>query len=173
MSARTQPARETADREIVLSRVVDAPRELVFAVWLDPTHVGEWWGPNGFRTTTYEMEPRPGGVWRFTMHGPDGTDYENRIEYLEIARPERLVYRHSGGGATEDVRFHAEVTFAAEGTKTRVTLRSLFESAEERDVVVEKYGAIEGGKQTLERLAAYVAARLEPPAGARRRYLIL
>ena len=157
MSARPQPVRETADREIVLSRVVDAPRELVFAVWLDPKHVGEWWGPNGFRTTTYEMEPRPGGVWRFTMHGPDGTDYENRIEYLEIARPERLVYRHSGAGETEDVRFRAEVTFEAEGAKTRVTLRSVFESAEGRDLVVEKYGAIEGGRQTLERLAAYVA----------------
>jgi uncharacterized protein YndB with AHSA1/START domain len=159
MSARPLPARETADREIVPSRVVDAPRDLVFAVWLDPKHVGEWWGPNGFTITTHEMDPRPGGVWRFTMHGPDGTDYENRIEYLEITRPERLVYRHSGAEATEDVRFRAEVTVVAEGTKTRVTLRSVFESAEERDLVVEKYGAIEGGKQTLERLAAYVAAQ--------------
>lgn len=159
MSARTKPARETADREIVLSRVVDAPRDLVFAVWLDTKHVGEWWGPNGFTTTTHEVDQQPGGVWRFTMHGPDGTDYENRIEYLEITRPERLVYRHSGAEETKDVRFHAEVTFVAEGTKTRVTLRSVFESAEERDLVVEKYGAIEGGKQTLERLAAYVAAQ--------------
>ena len=153
----TAPTSDTADREMVLSRIVDAPRELVFDVWLDPEHVGRWWGPNGFRTTTHEMDPRPGGVWRFTMHGPDGTDYGNRIVYLDIERPERLVYRHSGEAGTEDVRFHTTVTFTMEGTQTRVTLRSLFESAAERDRVVEKYGAIEGGEQTLARLATYVA----------------
>jgi uncharacterized protein YndB with AHSA1/START domain len=155
----TAPTNDTADREIVLSRVVDAPRERVFDVWLDSEHVGRWWGPNGFRTTTHALDPRPGGVWRFTMHGPDGIDYENRIVYLDIERPERLVYRHGGEAGTEDVRFHTTVTFAAEGTQTRVTLRSLFESTEERDRVVVKYGAVEGGEQTLARLAAYVAGR--------------
>lgn len=163
MSARrggpTAPTSDTADREIVLTRVVDAPRELVFDVWLDPAHVERWWGPDGFRTTTHEMDPRPGGVWRFIMHGPDGTDYENRIAYLDIERPERLVYRQTGDGETADVRFHTTVTFATEGAGTRVTLRSLFESPEERARVVERYGAIEGGEQHLARLAAYVAGR--------------
>jgi uncharacterized protein YndB with AHSA1/START domain len=148
---------DTADREIVTTRVFDAPRALVFRMWTDPRHIAQWWGPTGFRTTTYEMEVRPGGVWRFTMHGPDGTDYKNKIIYEEVSNPERLVYRHSGEGDTEDVRFRTTVTFVEENGKTRLTMRAVFESAAERDRVAEKYGAVEGGRQTLERLARYLS----------------
>jgi uncharacterized protein YndB with AHSA1/START domain len=91
MTARTSSLAEaTTDREIVTTRVFDAPREMVFDAWTDPKHIGQWWGPIGFTTTTHEMDVRPGGVWRFTMHGPDGRDYKNRIVYTEIVRPERL-----------------------------------------------------------------------------------
>lgn len=147
---------DTADREIVLSRLLNAPRELVFAAWTDPKQVVQWWGPLGFTTTSHEMSVTPGGVWRFVMHGPDGHDYKNKIIFIEVVKPERLVYRHAGEGDTEDVRFHVTVTFEAKGSKTLLTMHSLFETAQERDEVVTKYGAIEGGKQHLERLAAFV-----------------
>jgi uncharacterized protein YndB with AHSA1/START domain len=146
----------TAEREIVQSRLLNAPRELVFAVWTDPKQIVQWWGPRGFTTTSHEMSVTPGGVWRFVMHGPDGRDYKNKIIFTEVVKPERLVYRHAGEEEHEDVRFHVTVTFQAEGRKTLLTMRSLFETAQMRDEVVTKYGALEGGKQTLERLAEFV-----------------
>jgi len=138
---------ESADREIVATRVFDAPRELVFEMWTDPKHVVEWWGPNGFTNTIHEMDVRPGGVWRVVMHGPDGRDYDNTIVYAEIVKPERLVYDH-----VSEPPIHVSVTFADEGGKTRLTVRMLFESAELRDSVAKEFGAIEGLDQTLERL---------------------
>jgi hypothetical protein len=91
---------------------------------------------------------------------PDGRDYKNKIIFTEVVKPERLVYRHAGEDEHEDVRFHVAVTFQAQGRKTLRTMRSLFATARERDEVVTKYGAIEGGKQTLERLAAHVGEKL-------------
>ena len=157
-ASRTTPGEDTSAREIVLSRVFDAPRELVFKVWTSPEHVVHWWGPNGFTTTIHVMDVRPGGHWDFIMHGPDGTDYPNYIVYEEVVPPERLVYSHSGGKGDEDVRFWATVTFAAEGPRTRVTMRSVFPSAAEREYVVREHNAIEGGQQHLARLADYLAA---------------
>ena len=158
MAARPSDVTSTADREIVSTRVLDAPRALVFKVWTDPQHVAQWWGPKGFTTTTREMDVRPGGVWRFVMHGPDGVDYQNKIVFIEVVKPARLVYRHAGEADTEPVRFHVTVTFDEEGGKTRLTMRSVFETAAERDHVVKTYGAIEGAKQTLGRLAEHLAA---------------
>jgi uncharacterized protein YndB with AHSA1/START domain len=157
MNERNSAATGTADREIVIARTFDAPRELVFDAWIDPKQIVQWWGPRGFTTTTHAMDVKPGGVWRFIMHGPDGTDYKNKIVFIEVVRPERLVYRHAGDEDSEPVRFHVTVTFAEQGGKTRLTMRSLFETTEERDNVVNKYGAIEGGNQTLERLAGHLA----------------
>ena len=154
-----RPTLDTADREIVTSRLLDAPRDLVFAAWTDPDHVVQWWGPHGFTTTNHEMSATPGGVWRFTMHGPDGRDYKNKIIFTEVVKPERLVYQHAGEDEHEHVRFHVTVTFEAQGRKTLLTMRSLFATAKERNEVATKYGAIEGAKQTLERLAAHVEKR--------------
>ena len=134
-----------AARAFVVTRVFDAPRDLVFDAWTDPKHVGNWWGPRGFTTTTHEMDVRPGGVWRLTMHGPDGVDYQNKITYLEVVKPERLVYDHGGAEA------QVTVTFEDQAGKTRLTMRMLFQSAEERDRVVKTSNAIEGGNQTLDR----------------------
>jgi uncharacterized protein YndB with AHSA1/START domain len=146
-----------SDREIVATRLFDAPRERMFQLWTDPAHLGKWWGPRGFATTTHAMDVRPGGEWRFVMHGPDGTDYQNRISYIEVVSPERLVYRHSGDEGTDPVRFHVTVTFAAEAGKTRLTTRMVFDRPEDRTLVAEKYGAIEGLRQTLDRLEELVA----------------
>jgi uncharacterized protein YndB with AHSA1/START domain len=145
-----------ADREIVLTRTIEGPRRLVFEAFTEVRHLAEWWGPNGFTLTTQAFEFRPGGVWDFIMHGPDGTDYPNRIEWREIVPPERLVYQH-GAGEDNPEAFVSTVTFAERGKATEVTMRAVFRTKEQRDVAVERYHAVEGGKQTLGRLAAYVA----------------
>jgi uncharacterized protein YndB with AHSA1/START domain len=138
------------------SRVLDAPRDLVFAVWTDPRHLAKWWGPDGFSTTTSAFDLRVGGVWRFVMHGPDGRDYENRITFDEIVRPERLVYHHGGGDDVEPVRFRTTVTFEDLDGRTRVTLTGVFPSLAERDRVIREYGADKGLVQTLARLGDYL-----------------
>jgi len=157
-NAKTSPATDFSDREIVLTRVFDAPRELVWDAWTDPQQVVQWWGPRGFTTTIHEMDARPGGIWRHTMHGPDGTDYPNECNFIELVKPERIVYSHSGG-KKGDAGAPAEVTwtFEALGDKTKLTLRMVFPSATVREHVIKTYGAIEGGKQTLDRLAEQLA----------------
>ena len=155
-NANAKAASDTADRELIFTRVFDAPRELVFQAWTDPRHLIQWWGPQGFTTSIYEMDVRPGGVWRLTMHGPDGVDYKNRIVFLEVVKPERLVFKHEPEKGSEPVSFETTVTFAEEGGKTRLTLRQLFPSNAAREHVVKKYGAVEGAKQTFGKLAEYL-----------------
>ena len=140
---------KVSDREIVIMRIFDAPRELVFNAWIDPAHLGNWWGPNGFTCTFQEFDPRPGGVWRFIMHGPDGTDYPNRIIYGEIKRPERIVFHHVLGNY-----FQVTANFEEISGKTRLTMQMLFDSAEECDRI--KAFAVDGNRQTMSRLEAYL-----------------
>ena len=151
-----EAAAAASDREIVMTRTFDAPRDLVWRAWTERKHINAWWGPKGFTTTTHEMDVRPGGVWRFIMHGPDGTDYPNKIVYTEIVKPERLVYEHGGDGHVDDVQFQVTVNFANEGGKTTLTMRLLFSSVEECETT-KSSGAIEGGKQTLDRLDSHLA----------------
>jgi uncharacterized protein YndB with AHSA1/START domain len=153
----SRAAEDTSDRELVLTRVFDAPRELVWDAFTDAKQVVKWWGPNGFTTTIHEMDVRPGGVWRHTMHGPDGTDYANESVFREVVKPERIVYSHSGGKAG-DPGAPCEVTwtFEAQGARTKLTGRMVFPSAAVHEHVVKTYGVIEGGKQTLERLAEHL-----------------
>ena len=150
----------TADREIVIERTVNAPRELVWRAWTEADQIAAWWGPNGFTTTIHEMDVKVGGVWRFIMHGPDGTDYPNKIVYREMVKPERLVYDHGDDNDAHSYSFRATITFAAQGRKTKVTMHALFASAEAREASVE-FGAIEGGVQTLARLDQHVATMSE------------
>jgi len=161
------PPADASDREIVITRVVDAPRELVWEAWTNPEHVVHWWGPRGFTTTIQKMDVRPGGVWQHVMHGPDGTNYPNKSIFKEVVRPERIVYSHGGGReGGKGAHFMATWTFeAVEGHKTRVTIRSVFPSAEDRAFVVKEYGAIEGGKQTLERLSQHLPTMTAGAAG--------
>lgn len=144
-------------RSIVTTRMIDAPRDVVFAAWTDPKHLANWWGPNGFTTTTSAFDMRPGGVWRFVMHGPDGRDYQNLITYEEIRPPELISYRHGGGDDLEPVLFATTVTFDDVGGKTLLTMRAVFPTAEARDYVTREHHAVEGGQQTIARLADYVA----------------
>jgi uncharacterized protein YndB with AHSA1/START domain len=141
----------TGDREIVTSRLFDAPRDLVFQAWTDPKHLAQWWGPNGFTNTIQEMDVRPGGAWRLIMHGPDGTDYKNESVYLEVVKPELLSYEH------KSPKFRSTVTFEEQGGRTKVTMFMVFETAQERDTTVKVFGAIEGAKQTFARLAEFLS----------------
>ena len=156
-TGRDAPAQyATADREIVISRVIDAPPEVVFEAFTEVRHLSRWWGPEGFTTTTRAFEFRVGGAWDFVMHGPDGTDYEDWISWTEIARPERIAMLH-GEYRDDPNAFESVLAFAPEGTETRIEMRTVFPTKELRDEAAEKYHAIEGGQQTLSNLAAYVA----------------
>jgi uncharacterized protein YndB with AHSA1/START domain len=145
----------TADREIVISRVIDAPREVVFEAFTQVRHLSQWWGPEGFTTTTRSFEFREGRAWDFVMHGPDGTDYQEWITWTEIVPPERIALLH-GESRDDPNAFESTLAFAPDGAATRIVMRTVFATKQLRDDAVEKYHAIEGGEQTLSNLAAYV-----------------
>ena len=147
---------ELTERGVRLTRVFDAPPEQVFAAWTDPDSLDQWWGPQGFRNETHSMEFKPGGAWLYTMHGPDGVDFPNRIIYRAIEAPSRLTFTHDSGEDGDANVMEVTVTFEEQDGLTRLTMHTLFRSAELRDQVVEEYQAIEGGRQTLERLADFL-----------------
>ena len=160
MAATSSIDLDSDPKVMVGMRLVDAPREMVWSVWTDPKHLAQWWGPNGFRTTTRAFDFKPGGVWRFVMHGPDGRDYQNRITFDEIVKPVRLAYHHGGGDDVEPVQFSTTITFVELGAdRTRLTWHMEFPTAEMRTHVIKEYGADKGLVQNLARLAAYVAAQ--------------
>ena len=145
------------DKELMAVRTFQAPRQLVWEMWTNPEHITHWWGPIGFSTTTHAMELKPGGIWRFIMHGPDGRDYHNKIVYIEIKELELLVYKHAGEKDTEDIHFHVTVNFEDEGEGTKITMQMVFETAEGLERVSKEFGAVEGLQQTLERLGEYLS----------------
>ena len=145
----------TTDRELTLTRVLDAPRELVFRMWTDPQHVAKWWGPQGFATISLEMDPRPGGAYRASMRSPEGAVYCRRGVYREIVPPGRLAFTFAWEDAAGDLGHETlvTVTFAEHGGKTLLTLhQATFESAERCD------GHRLGWTSCLERFAEYLAA---------------
>jgi uncharacterized protein YndB with AHSA1/START domain len=148
---------ENVEREIYITREFEAPRELLWEAMTNPKHVVNWWGPKGFSTTIEEMDFREGGTWKHVMRGPDGTEYPNQSVFKEIVKPEKVVFAHSGakkGG--RGVSFTSTWTFDELGkNKSRVSIRMVFAETEMRDFVVKEHDAIEGGKQTLGRLAEY------------------
>ena len=147
---------DTSEREIVVTRLLNAPRELVFTTWTDPRHVARWWGPKGFTNTIQEMDVRPGGVWRFVMHGPDGVDYPNRIVFQEVVPPERLTYLHGMDAEDAPAQFHVVVTMDDQDGNTLLTMRTLFASAKEREQMVTQFHAIEGLNSTLDCLEEHL-----------------
>jgi uncharacterized protein YndB with AHSA1/START domain len=140
-------ADSTTDRELVTSRVIDAPCERVFRAFSDPTHLAQWWGPKGFTNTFHEFDLRPGGTWRFVMHGPDGGNYPNESVFQEVVEPERVVFQHVSAP-----HFEMTITFAEEADKTRIGWRQLFNSADERERIARF--AVDANEQNLDRLEA-------------------
>lgn len=151
--------RSIREREVVLSRVLAFPRELVFRAWTDPQHLPKWFGPNGFSCTTHEIDIRVGGRWRFEMRGPDGTVWPSRMVFLEIESPKLLVMDHGGDTDDDPGRFRVTVTFDEQSDKkTVVTLRNLLASKADRDAKIG-FGAVELGYQTLDKLAEHLRAQ--------------
>lgn len=141
---------------ITMEREFDAPPALLFRAYSDPDAMKAWYGPNGFTITVLSMDFRVGGLFRFFMHGPDGTDYPNRMLYREIVSAERLVYRHGTDVDNDPNAFEVVTTFKSIGAgRTLLTKISTFPSVDARNAVM-KFGAIELGMQTFEKLAAYV-----------------
>jgi len=148
---------DASDREIIVSRLINAPQELVWEAMIKPEHVVHWWGPNGFTNTLEKLDFRVGGEWHHVMHGPDGRDYPCRSVYTAIEKPHRIEFC-TGGTFKGDPKamFEATWTFESVDAQTKVTIHLLFPNAQARNLAVQKIGAIEGGNQTLTRLADYV-----------------
>jgi uncharacterized glyoxalase superfamily protein PhnB/uncharacterized protein YndB with AHSA1/START domain len=141
----------TSDREIRISRVLNAPVALVWEVWTKPEHISQWWGPTGFTSTIGDMNVVPGGEWNLVMHGPDGTDYDNKSIFTEIVLHQKLVYDH-----VSEPKFRATVCFEAQGDKTFLEWHMLFETREQLIQVVKKFRADEGLTQNVDKLTHYL-----------------
>lgn len=156
MVARGDEVPWSLDREIVLSRVYEAPRELVFAAWTQAEHLTKWFGPKGFTTKTHECDARVGGRWRFDMIAPDGKVWDNRIVFLEIKAPSLLVFDHGSDKDDDGGRFRVTITFDEQSDKkTVVTLRQLHPTKAQRDAGIG-FGAVEIGYTTLDKLAEHL-----------------
>lgn len=137
-------------RDIVTARLVDATREQVLRAYEEPERLARWWGPNGFSSTFEHFDFRPGGEWKFMLHGPDGTDYPNLAIWREIERPARLVLEH-----VSQHHFVLTMTFAPEVGRTRVMWQQRFDTPEARDRVAAV--CVPSNEQNLDRLEAELA----------------
>jgi uncharacterized protein YndB with AHSA1/START domain len=171
--APTSSPPEAADREFVLTRIINAPRTMVFRAWTDPKQMARWWGPRVFTNPVCEIDARPGGTFLIVMRGPDGVEYPYRGVFLEVVEPERIVYTDStsehpeewhemvnkhleDGGGDHSLQLLWTVTFEDLDGKTKLTLRGLFATAAIRDAFL-KIGMSEGWVESLERLDTLAA----------------
>ncbi len=155
---RNSSVTEPAQKVLVLTRVFDAPRKLVFKAWIDPKHLAQWWGPHGFTNPVCELDLRPGGALLIHMRGPDGAVYPMKGVFHEIVEPERLVFTSAVDDEDGNTRLEVlnTVTFSESGGKTTLNLQARVVKATSEAAPMLK-GMEEGWKQSLERLAEYVA----------------
>jgi uncharacterized protein YndB with AHSA1/START domain len=145
------------DSKVIYKRYFDVPISLAFEAWSSQEHLEQWWGPDGFTVTTKSMNFSNGGIWEFVMHGPDGKDYQNRIQFTEIKKPRSIYYKHLGHGEdVQDVVFESIIIFEEAGEGTNLTMEQIFPSKEELERLAKQFGAIEGGKQHLGNLGKYL-----------------
>jgi uncharacterized protein YndB with AHSA1/START domain len=148
-------ATNNKSNELRIIRTYDAPLKVVSDAWTDPNQAAQWWGPRGFTLTTHSKDLRAGGIWHYTMHGPDGVDYPNKAQYLEVEKFSRLVYDH-GGYDDRPPLFRVTVLFSETKGKTKMDMTmtlSTPEAAEETRKFVKKAG----GNATWDRLAEYLS----------------
>lgn len=158
---------KSQSNEIKIIRIFDAPPKAVWDAWTDPEQVVQWWGPRGFTLTTHDKDLRTGGHWHYTMHGPDGTDYPNRTQYLEVEEYSKLVYDH-GGYDDRPPLFRVTVLFSEEaGGKTKMDMRMTLATAEAAQEI-RKFIKKAGGESTWDRLAEY----LEKESTGREKFVI-
>jgi uncharacterized protein YndB with AHSA1/START domain len=158
MTSSTNPAlaQWALDREIVLSRVIRARRDVVFSAWADPRHLPKWFGPAGFEIETKEIDIRVGGLWRFDMIAPNGRRYTNRMQFRRIEPPTLIEFDHGTDDNDDPGRFRTTITFDEQSDgKTVITLRQLHPTKAQRDAGIG-FGAVEYGYQTLDKLARHV-----------------
>jgi len=141
----------TQDREMRLTRTLDAPVEVVWAAMTEPMHIAKWWGPDGFTITISKMEVRPGGEWNLTMHGPDGTDYENRIVFREVTKYKRLVLEYQ-----TTPKHITTVEFESRGEQTLMKWHMTFESKEQLIQLVRDFNVDKGLEQNVEKWNRYL-----------------
>lgn len=141
--------------EIKIIRLYDAPLKIVWEAWIDPKQAAHWWGPRGFTITTHSKDLRVGGIWHYTMHGPDGVDYPNKTKYLEVEKYSRLVYDH-GGNDEQAPMFRVTVNFLEKNGKTHMDMTMALptpEAAEQTKKFIKKAG----GNATWDRLAEFLS----------------
>jgi uncharacterized protein YndB with AHSA1/START domain len=162
MPATVADSSRTAEREIVITRVLNAPRKLVFQAWTDPEHLMQWWGPKGFNSFTCDSDRKAGGKFRLQMRGPDGATHACHALFREIVEPERIVFEGpadgSGCGAGIPPRSTVTVTFVENAGKTTVTITTLLQSVEDREAAA-KMGIIPGWNDSFDRLAEMLESR--------------
>jgi len=141
----------TSNKELTITRLFHAPKELMWDLFTKPELIIHWWGPVGFTNTIFKMDVKPGGVWDFIMHGPDGIDYKNTSIYKEVVKPEKLVYDHITGP-----RFQFTVWLTEKENQTEIKIQMLFDTAEQKDKVILEFKADEGLKQNMEKLEVYL-----------------
>jgi len=141
----------TTDREITVSRILNAPIELVWEVWTNPNHIKNWWGPDGFTNTITQMEVTPGGKWNLVMHGPDGTDYDNESIFTEVEWHKKIAYHH-----ISDHEFIATIAFETKGEQTYIHWQMLFPTKEELMRIVSMYDIADGLQQNANKLEFYI-----------------
>ena len=144
---------KTESREMRITRTFKAPIDLMWEVWTNPEHIVNWWGPNGFTNTISKMDFQEGGEWKFTMHGPDGTNYPNRSIFKEIIPFKKIVFEHFNPHFITIVLFDP----SADGEETQIDWTLLFDTVEMREVVIKAQKADEGQKQNMERLEKYLS----------------
>jgi len=165
---------EVQGNRLIFHRDFAFPRALVYQAWTDSAHLDHWWGPLGFRNTTEAFDFRIGGVWQLIMHGPDGTDYPNRLRYTTITPNERIEYRHDAGRDDDPSGFDVTVDFIelSEGM-TRVTMCLAFASPETAQQIVEGAGAIEGHRGTMLRLERFVPVLIDREVSTKAGFLTI
>jgi len=146
MSAKTQD-----DITLRMERLIAATPERLFAFWTEPEEIAKWWGPEGFTTTMHAMDLKPGGEWRLTMHGPDGKNYPNRSEFVEVVPLQKIVYQHYNPD------FITTVIFEPQGKQTKLDWTMQFESTDMLDTVVKVFKADKGLEQNGDKLEQYLA----------------
>lgn len=139
-------------REIILSRIVRAPRNIVFQAWTSPEKLAEWWGPKGFTITIESFNMTTAGEWKFVMHSPDGINYSNRVVFIEVLEPERISFSQSSDTDNDPDQFNTTVTFDEQDDCTCIDMRLIFKTTEARDHVIRSYDGIEAAQQSLDRL---------------------
>lgn len=151
MATRNKP------NEIYISRIYEAPVKMVWAAWVEPDQVAKWWGPRGFTITTFKKDVRTGGSWNYIMHGPDGVDYPNTTQFLEVEKYKKMVYDHGGKEDTPPM-FRVTVEFTDLGNKTRMEMTMALPTAE-RAEQTKKFIKQAGGNSTWDRLAEYLSPK--------------